>query len=57
MMPTDHDQTVDPVPNNGICEAVRCFEKATSQIIVKVGDQREIALNLCKDCINKFVDK
>jgi hypothetical protein len=57
MMPTCHDQTLDPVSNNSICEAVGCFEKATSQIVVKVGERREIELNLCKNCIDKFEDK
>jgi hypothetical protein len=56
MMPTQHDQT-DSVSDNDICEAVRCFKKATSQIVVKIGEQREIPLNLCKDCIDKFEGK
>jgi hypothetical protein len=50
-------EVLDFPVNNSICEAVRCFEKATSQIVVKVGDQREIALNLCRNCIDKFEDK
>jgi hypothetical protein len=57
MIPIRHDQTLDLVSNDSICEAVGCFEKATSQIVVKVGEQREIPLNLCKDCIEKFEEK
>ncbi|HEX2305922.1 MAG TPA: hypothetical protein VHH33_06510 [Nitrososphaeraceae archaeon] len=57
MMPTDHDQILDLVSNNGICEAVGCFEKATIDIEVNVGQGKEITLNLCKDCIKKFEDK
>ena len=56
MMPTRHDQTLDLVSNNDICEAVRCFEKATIDIEVKVGQEKEITLNLCKDCVKKFED-
>jgi hypothetical protein len=40
--------------NNGICEAVGCFEKATNKINVKVGQQGIILLHLCKACVNKF---
>jgi hypothetical protein len=57
MTSTCHDQILDPVSNNVICEAVGCFKKATSQIVVKVGVRREIELNLCKNCIDKFEDK
>jgi hypothetical protein len=57
MMPTYHDQTLDIVSNNGICEAVGCFEKATNGVNVKVGQGKEIMLNLCKDCVKKFKDK
>jgi hypothetical protein len=57
MMPMHHDQTLDLVSNNGICEAVGCFKNATINIGVKVGQGKEITLNLCKDCVNKFEDK
>ena len=57
MMPTGHDQTLDLVSNNSICEAVRCFKKATIDIEVKVGQGKEITLNVCEDCVNKFEDK
>ena len=56
-MPTRHDQILDPVSNNGICEAFGCFEKATIDIEVKVGQGKEITFNLCKDCVKKFEDK
>jgi hypothetical protein len=57
VMPIDHNQILDPVSNNGICEAVGCFKKATIDIEVKVGQGKEITFNLCKDCIKKFEDK
>ena len=57
MMPTDHNQILDPVSNNDICEAVGCFEKATIDIEVKTVQGKEITLNLCKDCVKKFKDK
>ena len=57
MMPTRHDQTLDLVSNNDICEAVGCFEKATIDIKVEVGQGKEITLNVCKDCVKKFEDK
>ena len=57
MMPTRHDRLLDPISNNGICEAVGCFEKATIDIKVEVGQGKEITLNLCKDCVKKFKDK
>ena len=57
MMPTRHDQTLDLVSNNCICEAVGCFEKATIDIKVEVGQGKKITLNLCKDCVKKFEDK
>jgi hypothetical protein len=57
MMPTYHNQTLDLVSNNGICEASGCFEKATIDIKVKVGQGKKITLNLCKNCIKKFEDK
>jgi hypothetical protein len=56
-MPTRHDQTLDLVSSNGICEAVGCFQKATIDIEVKVGEGKEIMLYLCKDCVKKFEDK
>jgi hypothetical protein len=54
MMPTRHDQTLDLVSNNSICEAVGCFEKTTIDIKVKAGQGKEIRLNLCNDCVKKF---
>jgi hypothetical protein len=44
MMPTRHDQTLDLVPNNNICEAIGCFKKATIDIEVKVGQGKKITL-------------
>jgi hypothetical protein len=57
MMPTRHNQTLDIVSNNGICEAVGCFKKATIDIKVKVGQGKEIMLSLCKNCVKKFRGK
>jgi hypothetical protein len=57
MISIRHDQTLDLVSNNCICEAVGCFEKATIDIKVKAGQGKDIMLSLCKDCINKFEDK
>jgi hypothetical protein len=57
MMPTRHNQTLDIVSNNGICEAVGCFEKATIDIKEKAGQEKKITLSLCKYCVKKFRDK
>jgi hypothetical protein len=57
MMSTHHDQTLDLVSNNGICEAVGCFKKATIDIKEKAGQGRKITLSLCKYCVKKFRDK
>jgi hypothetical protein len=38
----------------GICEAYGCFEKATTQINVKVGQLGIIPLDLCTYCVKKF---
>jgi hypothetical protein len=57
MMPTHHDQTLDLVPNNNICEAIGCFKKATIDIEVKVGQGKKITLSVCKNCVKKFEDK
>jgi hypothetical protein len=40
--------------NKGICEAYGCFERATTQINVKVGHLGIILLDLCTDCVKKF---
>jgi hypothetical protein len=40
--------------NNSICEAVGCFEKAATTIIVRVGRLGSISLDLCTDCMKKF---
>jgi hypothetical protein len=57
MMPTRHNQTLDLVSNNGICEAVGCFKKATIDIKEKAGQGKKITLSLCKYCVKKFRDK
>lgn len=40
--------------NNSICEAVGCFEKATTKTKVKVGNLGSISIDLCGDCTRKF---
>ncbi|MDQ6669145.1 MAG: hypothetical protein M3Y53_13110 [Thermoproteota archaeon] len=40
-----------------ICEAVGCFEQATTTIEVKAGYQKTISLSLCKECVSKFRDE
>jgi hypothetical protein len=40
--------------NKGICEAYGCFERATTQINVKVGQLGTIPLDLCFYCVKKF---
>jgi hypothetical protein len=47
-------QMIEEDVNNGICEAVGCFEKATNKINVKVGQEGVILLHLCEGCVNKF---
>jgi hypothetical protein len=54
MTSTCPSQSVDLVFNNSMCEAVGCFEKATIEIAVKVGEHRTINLLLCKNCVPKF---
>jgi hypothetical protein len=41
--------------SNGLCEAVNCYEPASTQITVKVGQKGTITLDLCCNCISKFV--
>jgi hypothetical protein len=41
---------------NSICEAVGCFAHASELIFVKVSNQVELPLFLCKDCVRKFED-
>jgi hypothetical protein len=40
--------------NNFMCEATGCFEKATDEIVVKVGNLGAISRLLCSDCVPKF---
>ena len=47
-------EVLDFQVNNGICEAVGCFARATTKIKVKVGQLGSISLDLCNDCIGKF---
>jgi hypothetical protein len=37
-----------------ICEAVGCFERATTKTKVKVGNLGSISLDLCTNCVGKF---
>jgi hypothetical protein len=57
MIPVGHDQIFDLLSDNVICEAAGCFEKATIDIEVRVGQGEKITLNLCKDCVKKFKNK
>jgi hypothetical protein len=47
-------KTINFQVNNGICEAIQCFAKATNTIDVKVGENGVIQLYLCKHCVRKF---
>lgn len=40
-----------------VCDAVGCFERATTEIKLKVGQTRTINLHVCIKCINKFDQK
>ncbi|HEY7570075.1 MAG TPA: hypothetical protein VH796_01780 [Nitrososphaeraceae archaeon] len=40
--------------HDATCEAVGCFEKATDEIAVNVGNLGEIQVLLCSNCIFKF---
>lgn len=42
--------------NNRICEANGCKNAATDNIKVAAGKFGQITLNLCKNCVPKFVD-
>ena len=48
------DNYTDADANNLICEATRCFEKATNNIPIKVGNLGIITLLLCSNCLAKF---
>jgi hypothetical protein len=37
-----------------VCEATGCFEKATNNIVIKVGNLGAISLLLCSNCVPKF---
>jgi hypothetical protein len=41
--------------SDDICEAVDCFAKAATTILVRTGD-RSVALNLCNSCTSRFED-
>jgi hypothetical protein len=43
--------------NNVICEANGCYEKATIEIKLDVGQFGKISLFLCANCIPKFTSK
>jgi Rieske Fe-S protein len=49
-------ETLEVQAYNGICEALGCFANASEVIFVKVGNQGELPLFLCKHCIRKFED-
>jgi hypothetical protein len=48
--------TISSEVNKRLCEAFDCFAEATINIKVKVGQQRTITLELCKDCVKQFQD-
>jgi hypothetical protein len=48
------NEILDFQVNNTICEAIRCFAKASNKIDVKVGENGVIPLYLCNHCIRKF---
>jgi hypothetical protein len=45
------------VNDDHLCEAVNCFEKPTSEIKLKVGQEQTITLHVCAKCVNKFDQK
>jgi hypothetical protein len=51
-----HKEILEAQAYNGICEAQGCFANASEVIFVKVGNQVEIPLFLCKHCVRKFGD-
>jgi hypothetical protein len=52
---TAKDESTLTADLNNVCEAVNCFEKASTSIEVKAGHHRTIPLSLCNICVNKFV--
>jgi hypothetical protein len=48
--------TISSDINKNICEAFGCFAEATVKIEVKVGQQKAITLELCKNCVKQFQD-
>ena len=43
--------------NKQICEAIGCFDQATIEIKISVGQFGRIPLFLCKGCLSKFTLK
>jgi hypothetical protein len=44
------------IPENFLCEAIDCFERATEKIELKIDDQKTITIFVCVRCKSKFVD-
>jgi hypothetical protein len=42
--------------NKKICDAFDCYEAATTLVQVLVKDKK-ISLDVCQNCVSKFVDK
>jgi hypothetical protein len=42
--------------NGNICDAADCFEEATTEFVVRVGNKGTLSLDLCKKCVTKFRD-
>jgi hypothetical protein len=40
---------------NNVCEALNCFARATNKISMKMGNKGIILLELCNDCVPRFV--
>ena len=51
-----NNEVLDSQVNNVICEGYGCFNKATTKINVKVGQIGTIPLDLCTNCVKKFVE-
>jgi hypothetical protein len=50
-----NNSNLSPATNNDVvCEAVRCYARATTKLPVRVGSEENIFLFLCDNCKPKF---
>jgi uncharacterized protein YggL (DUF469 family) len=48
--------TIPAEVNKKICDAFSCSAIATTEIAVKISQERAISVQLCEQCVGKFQD-